>query len=498
MMEVHPSRDEFLSGIDGGSISPLYIGPLKPSMGPADAYEAVRSGGYSFLLESARHHQKIGRYSYVGSEPYMVFSAKGNDVYVSKGGQRAVLGRRPLGKLRELMAGYKTARLDHLPPFTGGCVGFFSYDFVHNFEKLPGRAVDDLGIDDACFMFVDTVVAFDHVEDAIWLIASPGAAQRGLGYTLPQGRQWDEAYDKAAGRLRRLYDRLRSHRPKDKERTRGTGKLSADPLITADEYRGMVRRAKQYIAAGDIFQANLSQRLSAKTAGIKPWDVYRVLREVNPSPFAAFLDFPDVKIVSSSPERLVRVSGDIVDTRPIAGTRPRGADLRGDELMRAELLLNEKERAEHIMLIDLERNDLGRVCDYGSVHVDELMATEDYSHVIHIVSNVTGRLANGRDAFDVIRAAFPGGTITGVPKVRCMEIIDELEPVTRGPYTGSAGYISHTGDMDLNIIIRTFVMKDDMAHVQVGAGIVADSDPDREYHETLHKAEALIKTLERL
>jgi len=497
-MEVKPSRDEFLNGIQGGSISPLYIGPLKPSMDPADAYEAVRSGGYSFLLESARHHPKIGRYSYVGAEPYMVFSAKGNDVYVSKGGQRAVLGRRPLGKLRELMAGYKAARLEHLPPFTGGCVGFFSYDFVHNFERLPGRAVDDLGIDDACFMFVDTVVAFDHVEGSMWLIASPGASDRGLGYVLPQGGQWGEAYDRAADGLRRFHGRLNSHKPQEKRVTRRSGRLSVTPLISAEDYRSMVRRAKEYIAAGDIFQANLSQRLSARTGGIDPWEVYRVLREVNPSPFAAFLDFPEVRIVSSSPERLVRVAGSVVDTRPIAGTRPRGADLRGDELMRAELLLNEKERAEHIMLIDLERNDLGRVCDYGSVHVDELMVTEDYSHVIHIVSNVTGRLARGRDSFDVIRAAFPGGTITGVPKVRCMEIIDELEPVTRGPYTGSAGYISHTGDMDLNIIIRTFVMKDDMAHVQVGAGIVADSDPDREYHETLHKAEALIKTLERL
>jgi len=274
--------------------------------------------------------------------------------------------------------------------------------------------------------------------------------------------------------------------------------IKAEPLIPKEAYEQMVVRAKEYIAAGDIFQANLSQRLSADVTGIDPWDIYSVLRQVNPSPFASFMEFPDLKIASSSPERLVRVLDGVVDTRPIAGTRPRGKDSPGDEAMRSELLLNRKERAEHIMLIDLERNDLGRVCDYGSVRVDELMVTEDYSHVIHIVSNVTGTLAKGKDAFDVIRATFPGGTITGVPKVRCMEIIDELEPVARGPYTGSAGYISYSGDMDLNIIIRTFVIKDGRAHVQVGAGIVADSDPEREYHETLQKAEALIKTLERL
>jgi len=260
----------------------------------------------------------------------------------------------------------------------------------------------------------------------------------------------------------------------------------------------IVKRAKKYIAAGDIFQANLSQRVSGHIKGKRPWDLYKMLRSINPSPFAAFIDFGDYQIVSSSPERLIRVQGKRVDTRPIAGTRPRGKDHIEDELMRAELLLNEKERAEHIMLIDLERNDLGRVSEYGSVKVDELMTTEDYSHVIHIVSNVAGNLAKGRDCFDAVQAAFPGGTITGVPKVRCMEIIDELEPIRRGPYTGSIGYLGFSGNADLNIVIRTFVIKDNMAYVQAGAGIVADSDPDKEYFETLKKAEALIKTLERV
>jgi anthranilate/para-aminobenzoate synthase component I len=260
----------------------------------------------------------------------------------------------------------------------------------------------------------------------------------------------------------------------------------------------MVRRAKEYIAAGDIFQANLSLRLAADIGDADPLNIYGILREVNPSPFAAYLDFGEYQIVSSSPERLVRVKDGVVDTRPIAGTRPRGRDRLEDDEMRAELLLNEKERAEHIMLIDLERNDLGKVSDYGSVTVDELMITEQYSHVIHIVSNVRGDLAHGRDCFDVIRATFPGGTITGVPKVRCMQIIEELEKRRRGPYTGSLGYIGFNGSMDLNIIIRTFLVKKGKAYVQAGAGIVADSDPEREYYESLKKAEALINTLDRL
>jgi anthranilate/para-aminobenzoate synthase component I len=248
------------------------------------------------------------------------------------------------------------------------------------------------------------------------------------------------------------------------------------------EYENMVKKAKEYIAAGDIFQANLSQRVSAGIRNVDVRHLYRILRFVNPSPFAAFMDFGEYKIVSSSPERLLRICNSLIETRPIAGTRQRGRDRWEDEMMRDELLLNEKERAEHIMLIDLERNDLGRVSDYGSVNVDEMMITEDCSHVIHIVSNVRGRLASGKDCFDAIRAAFPGGTITGVPKVRCMEIIDDLEPVRRGPYTGSLGY----------------VVKGERAFVQAGAGIVSDSDPAREYHETLKKAEALIKTLEML
>lgn len=493
-MTVRPDRDGFIADAMKGVVRPLYIGPLKPGCPPADLFSHLAFEGPSFLLESARTHPKIGRYSYMGGSPFMVFTSKGKNAFLEVDGERRELPDRPLAALRGLMPGCGVERDPALPPFVGGCVGLISYDFVHNFESLPRLAEDDLGIPDAVFAFVDTSVAYDHVTGELWLTAIPGAKARSeAAITTESG--WAAAYDESADALVRLHGKVAAAKPVEPPKHAGSGGPDAQPLIPKAGYEEMVRRAKEYIAAGDIFQANLSQRLSADVRGIDPWHLYRVLREVNPSPFASYMDFGSFRIVSSSPERLVRLTGRTVDTRPIAGTRPRGSDTTGDEKMRAELLLNEKERAEHIMLIDLERNDLGRVCDYGSVHVDELMVTEDYSHVIHIVSNVTGTLAKGRDAFDVIRATFPGGTITGVPKVRCMEIIDELEPVTRGPYTGSAGYISGTGDMDLNIIIRTFVIKDGRAYVQVGAGIVADSDPEREYYETLHKAEALVKTL---
>ena len=275
-------------------------------------------------------------------------------------------------------------------------------------------------------------------------------------------------------------------------------KINVVSNLTEKEYIDMVKRCKEYISAGDIFQANLSQRLSASVKGTDPLNIYRVLRGINPSPFSAFIDTGSFQLVSSSPERLVRLNNGVADTRPIAGTRPRGKSYAENGMLMDELITSEKERAEHIMLVDLERNDLGRVCKYGSVKVDEFMVLESYSHVTHIVSNVSGDMNSQLKVFDLIEAVFPGGTITGVPKIRCMEIIDELEPTTRGPYTGSIGYISYTGDMDLNIIIRTFIIKDGWAHIQVGAGIVADSDPEKEYKETLYKAEALLKTLEQV
>ncbi len=504
MVTLSPAKEAFLESIGQGQILPLAVEIGRPGLTPLDALSAVREAGFPALLESARVNGKTGRYSFVTADPYLIFRSKEDMIELSlpaapagKYGRRATIKRKPLLKLRELMSNYRTARLQDLPPFTGGALGFFSYDFVRRFEKIPQKAAPDLDIPEAYFIFVDMVVAFDHVLNKAWLIVNPGAREQELGFRKPDPDQWGRIYDKAAARLRTFHAKLESAgRPPDLSREKKGRQYALEPNMTQAAFESAVRRCKEYIAAGDIYQANLSQRFSAEFGNADPMKLYEILRDINPSPFAAFLDFGDVTLVSSSPERLIRLVNGVADTRPIAGTRRRGKDTGETRLLSAELLANEKERAEHIMLLDLERNDLGKVCDYGSVRVDEMMAVEDYSHVIHIVSNVRGDLAEGRDAFDLLRAVFPGGTITGVPKVRCMEIIDELEPVARGPYTGSIGYISNAGDMDLNIIIRTFVIKDGRAHIQVGAGIVADSDPGREYIETLQKAEALKKALE--
>jgi aminodeoxychorismate synthase component I len=503
-MNIKPLREVFLRDAHGGVITPLSVELDSAKVTPLSALHALRPLGHPVLLESARVNEKTGRYSYVTVDPYLIFRSRGDTVDLhwtvapkGKYGKRASMKRKPLVKLRELMANYRTVRLDGLPPFTGGAVGFFSYEFVHQFEKLPRNAQDDLDIPEACFLFVDLVAAFDHIANKVWLIVNPGAREQEMGFRKPELDQWGRLYDEAVERLKAFAGTLsaKSDRPTS---AGGRAPLRLEPYLTQDRFESMVLRCKEYIAAGDIYQANLSQRFSAPAGGLDPLRLYEVLREVNPSPFAAYAEFGDLTIVSSSPERLVRLHGRVADTRPIAGTRRRGRDFDETAALTVELLTNEKERAEHIMLLDLERNDLGKVCSYGTVVVDELMVVEDYSHVIHIVSNVRGELAPGKDGFDLIRAVFPGGTITGVPKVRCMEIIDELEPLARGPYTGSLGYIANTGDLDLNIIIRTFVVKAGVAYVQTGAGIVADSDPVREYAETLEKAEGLAKALEKL
>ncbi len=467
-----------------------------PFENPCSVYRKLRSKN-SFLFESVKGPENTARYSFIGIEPYLIFKVKKGTVEIEFEGRKTVSSRNPLQRLRELVEIYRHKAVAELPPFQGGAAGMLGYDFAHYLERLPDNAVDDLNIPDAHFFMIDELIAFDHLKEKCWIIVCPGVRETFLGYSEIRGRK-EEHLKKAKNVLETITSRIQFE-----ETTEDDGKDSRVNIDIVYEtgkngYMEMVRKAKEYIAAGDIFQANLSLRVSARIGDADPWKVYTTLRKINPSPFSSFMDFGDYQVVSSSPERLVRVRGEVVDTRPIAGTRPRGKNVNEDDVMRSELLLNEKERAEHIMLIDLERNDLGRVSDYGTVKVDELMVTEDYSHVMHIVSNVRGMLAQGKDCFSVIRAAFPGGTITGVPKVRCMEIIEEIEPTKRGPYTGSLGYIGFNGNMDLNIIIRTFLIKEGRAYIQAGAGIVADSDPEREYYECMKKAEALIRTLEYL
>jgi anthranilate/para-aminobenzoate synthase component I len=465
-----------------------------PFESPHTVYRRLRRKE-SFLFESAKGPATIARFSFIGVEPYLGFRVKNGEVEIAFEKKKTVSFRHPLQRLRELVLGYRQKAIEGLPPFQGGAAGMLSYDFVHYLERLPGNAVDDLDIPDAHFFMFDRIIAFDHLAKKCWIVVCPAARKTVLGYSSIDGRR-EEHVGEAWDELDRIQQKILGGDHGKPEEGRASGKIEVIHEIGKEAYMAMVGKAKEYIAAGDIFQANLSLRVAAKVGERDPWHIYETLRNINPSPFAAFVDFGDYQIASSSPERLVRVLGRQVDTRPIAGTRPRGKDMGEDEALRSELLLNEKEKAEHIMLIDLERNDLGRVSDYGTVIVDELMVTEDYSHVIHIVSNVKGRLKEGKDCFNVIEAAFPGGTITGVPKVRCMEIIDEIEPCRRGPYTGSLGYIGFNGNMDLNIIIRTFLLKGGKAYIQAGAGIVADSDPEREYYESLKKAEALIRTLE--
>lgn len=490
------SKKNFLKFIKYGEIPPTYR--EIPYSSPYLVYESLMSPN-SFLLESVKGPEKIARYSFIGFDPYLTFKVKDGAVEITAKGKKAVSSVPPLARLKSLVDAYRQAPLKSLPPFQGGVVGLLSYDFVQYLEKLPKTTKDDLQIPDAHFLMIDKLIAFDHLDKKAWIVVCPAARDTELVYG-EVDVDWAEKYDEAACEIEKISSKVQKFKS-SKEKTSAHLRFRASALnheMSKEQYMAIVKRAKEYIAAGDIFQINLSVRVSADIGNIKPWSLYEILRSINPSPFAGYIDFGDYQIVSSSPERLLKVKDGVIETRPIAGTRPRGRDMKEDELMRAELLLNEKERAEHIMLIDLERNDIGRVSDYGSVHVDELMITEDYSHVIHIVSNVKGNLASGKNCFDAIKAAFPGGTITGVPKVRCMEIIDELEPVSRGPYTGSFGYIGFSGSMDLNIIIRTFVIKDGFAYVQAGAGIVADSDPEKEYYESLKKAEALIRTLERL
>jgi anthranilate synthase component 1/para-aminobenzoate synthetase component 1 len=438
------------------------------------------------LLDSAGGNPALCKYSFLAWAPRLRVSvAAGKADITSASGEVELQADEPFQLLRELLAGLApegtaAAAEEAGVPVSGGAFGFLSYDAGRYIEKLPSFAVDDLGLPEFDFIFPRKLLCFDHDAGRAHFFCedgAPGEVEQVEQALDRQQRLTAEAAPEAVGR----------HAFSHSEATRSN--------MTRDEFEHMVRRAKEYILAGDIFQANLSQRLELDYSG-DSLELYRALRRINPSPFAGYLDFGDYQVISSSPERLVQLTSRRAQTRPIAGTRGRGADNHEDDSLTEELNLDPKERAEHIMLVDLERNDMGRVCDYGSVEVNELMVNEAYSHVIHIVSNVRGDLHRDRDALDLLRAMFPGGTITGCPKVHCMEIIDELEPVRRGAYTGSFGYIGYNGNMDMNIIIRTLVRKEDTVYAQAGAGIVADSDPEREYRETLRKAEAMVRAVE--
>jgi anthranilate synthase component I len=455
----------------------------------------------AFLLESVEGGEKVARYSFLGCRPLATLASKGGINRVIEGdaaseyrtvgqvthagGEGREIAGDPLGALRAVMHSFKVYQPAGLPRFFGGAVGYLSYDAVRHYERLGEAPYDDLDLPEAIFMMTELVVCFDHLKHKLLLIAN----------TRPGGEP-EVTYRRAMALLDRAAERLRGPVPVPP----GVSLMRPRPLqvsssATREQFESAVGKAKEYIQAGDVFQVVLSQRLQTSVRS-RPLDIYRVLRTINPSPYMFYITFGDLKIIGSSPELLVRVEDGVADTRPIAGTRPRGASEAEDKALEQELLADQKERAEHIMLVDLGRNDLGRVCEYGSVEVAQMMRVERYSHVMHIVSDVRGKLSPDKDAFDALAAVFPAGTLSGAPKVRAMQIIDELEPLRRNIYGGAVGYLGWGGSMDTCIAIRTMVMKGDKVYIQAGAGIVADSDPATEYQETMNKARALIRALE--
>lgn len=489
MPEVYPSRDQLDAFRTRGNILPVYKEILADLETPVSAYLKAARGPRSFLLESVEGGERLGRYSYIGTEPHLVLSlkdGKASAVHTGNGKHGVYTFTDPLDAIKQYLDPFYPVSLPGMPRFCGGAVGYLGYECSSYFERLPVAALDDLGVPEAILLFCDTLIAFDHVKHTM----------RVMTHMRLDGNL-NEEYDAALERINTLAERL------SKPVTMGAGcTLKRSPKLQAPsanqtpaEFIASVRKIKEYISAGDCIQVVISQRL-ARSVLSEPFDVYRALRHVNPSPYMFYLDLGEFQLVGASPEMLVRVENRVARTRPLAGTKPRGQTESEDEAMRRELLTDEKERAEHIMLVDLSRNDLGRVCKPGTVKVNTLMDVEKYSHVMHIVSDVTGVLRDDLTPLDALRAAFPAGTLSGAPKIRAMEIIAEVEPTRRGPYGGAVGYFDYSGDLDTAITIRTILLKDEIAYVQAGAGIVADSDPALEQGECMNKAAALLRALD--
>lgn len=510
----YPDKRTFERLAQAGSLVPVFKEMPADLETPVSVFLKLRNGGNSpsFLLESVEKGEQVGRYSFIGTQPSLTFQAGQNEGTITRNGveeqvplARPPQGPDPLDVVKRLLGEHVVVDIPGLPRFFGGAVGYLSYDMVRFFERLPQAERDELHIPDCFFMFTDLLVIFDHVKQKMQVVCNA-----------PVSDDSRSAYDGAVRRIDAVISRIEkpllgepAARPRSSvSETRcdasfdygdsattvvaSEANAAAEMLsnLTPDQFKQAVLKAKDYIAAGDAFQIVVSQRLRRRT-GAEPFSVYRALRTLNPSPYMFYLDFGGFQLVGSSPEMLVRLEDGRAETRPIAGTRSRGANEEEDKRLSESLLADPKERAEHVMLVDLGRNDLGRVCRFGSVHTPVYMAIEKYSHVIHIVSSVQGEIEKGKDAYDLLRACFPAGTLTGAPKVRAMEIINELEGLRRGHYGGAVGYFSFTGNMDTCITIRTILMKDGMAYLHGGAGIVADSDPENEYRESLKKIEVL-------
>jgi anthranilate synthase component I len=473
-----PTLDEVkqLAADGRGNLVPIYREVMADLETPVSAYLKVARGRYSFLLESVEGGERLARYSFIGTEPYRILRTGPNEAPWGKVD--------PLVPIEEEMRRHRLVPVTGLPPFHGGAVGYLAYEVARYFERLPVPETDPLGLPEAIFLFTDSLLVFDHLHHRIKIV----------GHVRVDG-DIESSYRQATWRIEELASRLAA--PLRIAAPNGRSSVSAQSTsnVGREGYTINVETAKEHIFNGDIIQVVPSQRISRPTT-VPAFDVYRALRTVNPSPYMYFLDLDDVQIVGASPEMLVRVEDGSVETHPIAGTRPRGRTPQEDAELEAELRSDEKERAEHIMLLDLGRNDVGRVSEPGTVRATQVMDVERYSHVMHLVSHVTGRLRSDLTAFDALRACFPAGTVSGAPKIRAMEIIAELEPDRRGPYAGAVGYFGFSGNLDTAITIRTIVMKDGVAHVQAGGGVVFDSVAESEYQESLNKAGALMRALD--
>jgi anthranilate synthase component I len=494
MKHYYPTFDEFMALAEKGNTIPVYRQLLADALTPVTAYQRLAQpagfapAAHSFLLESVVGGERIARYSFVAADPETTITARRDEMTICRRGQspQTIQTHDPLAELGRLMADYKSVSLPGLPRFTGGIVGYAAYDLIRYYEALGEGPPDDRNLPDLSFGLYRTMVIFDHVSKTVKVTAN-------AHITDDPGR----AYAEATESIERIITRLREGRGAAVAEVNLVG-LPQKPFesnFTRKGYLEMVEACKEYIRAGDIFQVVPSQRLTVETKA-SPFDVYRALRVVNPSPFMFLLNSPQVTLVGSSPEILCRVEDGLVTNRPLAGTRPRGHTEEEDKALEAELLADAKERAEHIMLVDLGRNDVGRVARPGSIELADVMTVERYSHVMHIVSNVTGRLADGMTALDALRVTSPVGTVSGAPKIRAMQIIDQFEPTRRGPYAGAVGYLDFSGNMDTCIALRTMVFADKKVHIQAGGGVVADSVPQAEYQETLNKAKALIRAVE--
>ena len=490
----YPTLADFREEAKSGNTIPVYRSILADMETPVSAFYKLMPDNYAFLLESVEGGENVARYSFLGSQPSVLFHSKGHQVtieYLEKGETVVQEYEDPLRALEELMQNYQPVDSEELPKFHGGAVGYMSYDMVRFVEELPDDTEDELQLPDCFFMIAKTLLIFDHVNHQIKVVANAHI-----------DGDVDEAYTDALAKIEALVEKLmvptsEMHLRRNSSESQGQyDKIISDPQsnFTKSDYEAVVRRAKEYIAAGDIIQVVPSQRFSCPVS-VDSFEIYRALRMINPSPYMYYLQLDGFDIVGASPEMMVRVEDGIVQTVPIAGTLPRGTTAEEDRELEQKLLSDPKERAEHVMLVDLGRNDLGRVCEYHTVEVTDLMIVERFSHVMHIVSHVIGRLREDLTAFDVLRACLPAGTLSGAPKIRAMEIIDELEPTRRSTYGGSVGYFSFSGSADTAITIRTAVIKDSTAYVQAGGGVVADSVPETEYYETVSKARAMLSAI---